>query len=293
MQRTLRPLAAVCLVLAVGLLPAPADAQRRVEVYKAKYRVAAELQPIAQAGMGEGGTVTLDGGTNSLVLVGEPGAVAGALALLASQDRRLRTVVLRYDTKRVRELAELGFDVRWSARSGDFRIGNVGRPPGAGGSSVSVRADDALGKLAESFSGSMRVTEGASTRIETGTTVPFSTANAPLGTTQNRRGPSTQFVTVGTGFEASARILGDGRVEVDLAAFSGELAGELAGQLGGRGGAIETLRAGTLVTVKPGETLAVGGLAQSSEAGRQAALQGARSESSRDETVLLLRADVE
>lgn len=269
----LRALVPVLLALA---LPAPsADAQRRVEVYKMKYRTAEEMLPLAQTVMAGSGNVAVDRGTNSLVLIGDPGAVSDVLDLLATQDRKLRTVVLKYDTKRVRDLEAQGFDVRWTAEAGSFRIGNVRRPPGSG-SSVAVRAQDETRRLSDSFTGTVRVTEGESTRIETGTTIPFSTAG-PYGT-------NTQFVTAATGFEATTRILGDGRVQVDLAPFAGRL---------GRGGRIETMNAATLVTVTPGETVVVGGIEEASDSAGVDAFTGARSGSVRDDTVLMLRADIE
>ena len=266
----------VSFALTLALLPAHAHAQRRVEVYTVKHRAAEEMVPIAETAIGRDGSVTVDRRTNALVLLGDAAAVADALELLAAQDRRPRTVVLRYDTRRIRELAEQGFEVHWTAKAGGFRIGNLARPRGSG-SSLALSASEAIEKLTDSFTGTMRMTEGASTRIETGTNVPI--------TTVGRSGASTEYVTAATGFESSARILGDGSVQVDLASFAGVLAGS--------GGAIETTSASTLVTVKPGETLAIAALARSSEAQRREAGGGARSASVRDETVLLLRAGIE
>jgi type II secretory pathway component GspD/PulD (secretin) len=259
----------------LGFFAHPAAAQRSVEVYKVKYRVADELLPIVQAVMAPDGSATLDRATNSLVLVGDPATVSDALALLAMQDRKLRTVVLRFDTRRVRDLEEQGFGVRWTAEAGDFRVGNVRRPPGSG-SSVDVRAGASMQQLTDSFSGTLRVTEGSSARIETGTSIPYSTVG-PGGT-------NTEFVDAATGFEASPRILADGRVQVDLASFAGRPL---------RGGRIESTSSSTFVIATPGETLAVGGIDRASEAQRRETLSGTRSESGRDDTVLLLSVDVE
>ncbi len=240
-----------------------------------KYRTAEELLPIVQTVLAGSGSAAVDRGTNALVLIGDPAAVGEALALLGAQDRRLRTVVLRYDTKRVRDLETQGFEVRWTAEAGDFRIGNVRRPPGSG-SSVAVGAESVERHGEESFSGLVRVMEGETGRIETGQTVPF--------TTRDRWGSSTQFVTAATGFEARARILGDGRVQVDLAPFAGRF---------GRGGTIETSGASTVVTVTPGETVVVGGLSRAGDGSETTLASGARSTRSQDENVLMLRADVE
>lgn len=273
MRATVGPMVVVMLTL--SLFTHPAAAQRSVEVYKVKYRVADELLPIVQAVMAPEGTATLDRATNSLVLVGDPATVSDALGLLALQDRKLRTVVLRFDTRRVRDLEAQGFGVRWTAEAGDFRIGNVRRPPGSG-SSVDVRAGASMQQLVDSFSGTVRVTEGSTARIEAGTSIPYSTVG-PSGT-------NTEFVNAATGFEASPRILADGRVQVDLASFAGRPL---------RGGSIESTSSSTLVIAKPGETLAVGGIDRSGDAQGREVLSGTRAASGRDDTVLLLRVDVE
>jgi type II secretory pathway component GspD/PulD (secretin) len=261
--------------LVLALMPSPASAQRRVEVYKVQYRTAEELLPIVQTLLAGNGSAAVDRGTNSLVLIGDPAAVGDALDLLGLQDRKLRTVVLHYDTKRVRDLEAQGFDVRWNVEAGDFRIGNVRRPPGSG-SSVAVRADASDRQADERFSGLVRVMEGETGRIETGETAPF--------TSRDRFGANTQFVTASTGFEARPRILGDGRVQVDLAPFTGRF---------GRGGRIESSGASTVVTVAPGETVAVGGLDRARDGSRTELLSGAQEARTRDDSVLLLRVDVE
>ncbi len=160
-----------------------------------KYRTAEDLLPIVQTVLGASGSASVDRGTNSLVLVGDPAAVGDVLQLLAEQDRKLRTVVLHYGNKRLQDLEARGIDVRWTAQAGSFRIGNVRRPRGSG-SSVSVRANDVDRSSAETLSGVLRVQEGETGRIETGQTVPF--------TTGNRFGTNTQLVTASTGFEARA-----------------------------------------------------------------------------------------
>jgi len=262
--------------LAVALLaPLDAVAERKVEVYRVQYRSADELLPLVQTALAGEGNAAVDRGTNSLILIGAPGAVAAAMEVLASQDRKLRTIAIHYGTRRQRELEARGVEVRWTAEAGDFRIGNVAPPPG-GGSSVRVRAEERSAFRDEELGGVMRVTEGQRTRIETGTTRPFTT-RGPFGT-------NTEFVTASDGFEAGARILGDGRVEVDLLPFAGRFL---------PGGAIEQTGGGTTVTLTPGETTVVGGLSRSTTRSQDDLLTGARDRRSGDELVLLLRAEVE
>ncbi len=261
--------------LVLALLPDSAGAQRRVQVYKAKHRTAEELVPIAQAVIAGSGSVALDRGSNSLVLIGDPSAVADVLALLATEDRALRSVLLRYDTRRVRDLAEQGYQVRWTTATGALRLGNLRIAPDQG-SSIRVRASDAMHSLVESFSGKLRVLEGEATRIETGTLLPY--------TTKSPSGTSTEFVKATTGFEAKARILADGRVQVDLAAFAHQLRLDRN---------LDSMAASTLVIVKPGAVVVVGSSSEVGSENRARTLDGKYSVQRRDETVLLLRADIE
>ena len=261
--------------LVLALLPNSAGAQRRVQVYKPKHRTAEELVPIAQTVIAGSGSVALDRGSNSLVLIGDPGAVADVLALLSTEDRALRSVLLRYDTRRVRDLAAQGYQLRWTAATGGFRLGNLRISPDQG-SSIRVRASDAMHSLVESFSGKLRVLEGEATRIETGTLLPYETKGSS--------GTSTEFVNATTGFEAKPRILADGRVQVDLAAFAHQLRLDRN---------LDSMAASTLVIVKPGAVVVVGSSSEAGSENRAYTLDGTHSVQRRDEMVLLLRVDIE
>ena len=266
----------VCLLLGLlALLPSSAGAQRRVEVYKAKHRTAEELVPLVETVLAEKGSVTVDGGTNSLVLIGDAGAIADALSLLATQDRALRSVLLRYDTRRVRELATQGYTVNWTASTGAYRLGSIRIAPDPG-SAIRVQASAVVQRLVDSFSGTMRVSEGATTRIETGTMVPYAT-HGPSGA-------STEFVNATTGFEAKARILSDGRVQVDLEAFARQLRLDRS---------LDSMAGSTNVIVKPGVLVAVGSASEVGRLDRTNSLEGTRSDRLGDEIVLLLMANIE
>jgi hypothetical protein len=267
---------AVAVALLVALVAAPADAQRRVEIYKVQHRIAEEMRPLAETAMGSAAGVTLDRGTNSLVLIGDPEAVAGTLALLAHMDRAPRTVVIRYESMHASELDARGYEIHWRESSGDFRIGNV-RERSLADSSVDLRADDAMRRLTDSFTSTMRVTEGGRTRIETGSIVPFGVAGPS--------GASIEFVDASTGFEAGARILGDGRVEIDLASFAAEPPGA--------DGSIASTLGSTQLVLKPGDTTAVAGLDRGRDGERTKRFGSARSGTRREGALWLLRVEVE
>jgi type II secretory pathway component HofQ len=261
------------LALALGASAAQA-AERTVHVYRPQSRSAAELVAPAQAALGGEGSATVDPGTNALVLIGEPRAVDAALALLAELDRPAQTVVLHYESQRLEDLEARGVHIAWSVSAGSVRIGNVHAPPGV--DLLVIRPFAERGKASSRLAGILRVQDGQSGRIETGTSVPFVQHVSPWES-------QVGYASAASGFEATPRVQGDGRVRVALQPFEGEL---------GSGGAIHSRGAATEVTVKPGETVAIGSLEQSQERSTRG-LGGAASEQRYEEWVLLLRTELE
>jgi hypothetical protein len=264
--------AALACALLVAALAAAAE--RKVHVYRPLSRPAAELAGPAQAALGDGGSAAVDPGTNALVLIGEPAAVDAALALLAQLDRPLATIVLHYESERLDELQARGVRVAWSVSAGSFRIGNVLGPPGE--DLVAIRPREDARERRGRFAGMLRLQDGQAGRIETGSELPIVTYASPYET-------HVGTVSASSGFQARPQLLGDGRVRVAFEPFEGELK---------RGGRIERSGAATEVTVRPGETVAIGGLEQSRESSSRG-LGGAEREQTRQEQVLLLRVEVE
>jgi hypothetical protein len=271
MSRTL-PVVLACVLVVAALAAA---AERKVHVYRPLSRPAAELVGPVQAALGGGGSAAVDAGTNALVLIGEPAAVDAALALLAQLDRPLATIVLHYESERLDELQARGVRVVWSVSAGSFRIGNVVAPPGTG-DFVAIRPRADAREERGRFAGMLRLQDGQVGRIETGTELPIVTYASPYET-------HTAVVSASSGFEARPQLLGDGQVRVAFEPFEGKLK---------HGGTIERSGAATEVTVRPGETVAIGGITQSGES-RSRGLRGAEQEQTRAEQVLLLRVEVE
>jgi len=261
------------LLIALVFVALAAHAERKVHIYRPLSRSATELLAPAQAALGDGGSAAVDAGTNALVLIGDPPAVAAALDVLQQLDRPLATVILHYESERLEDLAARGVHVAWNVGSGSFRIGNVAAPPGE--DLVAVHPfDDATARKSR-LAGTLRVQDGQTGRIETGATLPI-VHSTPWES-------QVGFVSASSGFEARPQLLGDGRVRVSLQPFEGALQ---------PGGAIRTGGAATEVTVTPGETVAIGGLSQPSEQ-RSRGLGGASEEKSYEDWVLLLRAELE
>ncbi len=267
-------LPSLALALMLGGLLAAGEALGDVQVYKARHRVADELLPLAETALAGAGSAVVDHGTNSLVLMGPPGAIADALAVLEAQDRALRTVVLHYASRGRRELEREGVRVEWQAGGGSLRIGNVVDP--AAGSHVTAEAEGTAERRELALDGVVRILEGESGRIVTGTARPFVVHDAS--------GTSTQWVSADSGFEARARILGDGRVRVELDPVQAHF--EPNGDVARSGGRLA-------VELAPGRTLAVGGLSTSSRQERSDLLSGAERRQEDDDLLLLLRAEIE
>jgi type II secretory pathway component GspD/PulD (secretin) len=262
------------LAIFVGLVAAAASAERRIEIYRPYTRTAAELLGPAQAALGAGGTATVDAGTNALVLAGEADAVEAALGVLAQLDLPLATVVLHYESQRLADLTAAGVRVDWTISAGSFRVGNVWAPPGT--DLVAIRPLAEKTKRTSRLAGMLRVQDGQVGRIETGSSVPIATRVSPWES-------QVGFVSATSGFEARPQLQADGRVRVAIQPFEGSL---------GRGGVVHQSGAATEVTVKPGDTIAIGGLTQAQEQ-RSAGTGGALREERSEDWLLLLRAEVE
>ena len=256
------------------LIAVAASAGADVLLYKGKHRQVEELLPIAQTLLSDAGRARVDARTNSLLLVGDAALLAEVERVLVAQDRAPRTVLLRYAEKRVSELGAQGFQIRWSFEGDGYRVGSA-RPPAGAGSRVAIGVEDSRAERVGDFAGTLRVLEGSTGRIQTGSAAPI--------TLPTRRGPVTAWSSAVSGFEARPRILGDGRVHLELAPFDARLSR----------GAVEHAGASTTLVVSPGGHVVVGGLARETSDSAASPLSGASAARAADERVLVIRVDVE
>jgi type II secretory pathway component HofQ len=249
----------IALVFAV---PALAD----VEVYRPLHRAGADLVPLVEAALGPEGSVAVDGNTGALVMVGSAAAIAQALELLAVQDRPLRTVFIEHETRTLRDLEASGQRVVWSVGGGSLRVGNVEST----GSGASLRLGGRNDSRASHHGSALRVLEGEWGRISQGSEVLL-----PIG---SARHPDAVRVAADSGLEVRPRILGDGRVRLDLRPFQARLR---------PGGAVAQRRATTTLVVTPGRPAVVGGIGRSG-AGSTSALGGGSTRGAAHEDTLLV-----
>jgi len=256
----------------VALAAAPAaPGERSVEVYRPAHRLAEELLPLAETALAGEGSAALDPGTNAVVLIGAPAAVARTLELLRAQDRAARTVVIHYESRTLRALEQAGVEIAWRVEAGDVRIGNV---VGPGGEGLAIGLSAKRGEGTGSLRGILRVLDGQSGQLGAGRTVPV-----PL---RGRYGPDTAFVSAERGFLATPRVLGDGRVRVAIAPSDATV---------DERGRVTYSAAATEVELRPGETVVLGSLALAEDA-RQLGSRSLRAHREEEE-LLLLRVELE
>jgi type II secretory pathway component HofQ len=272
----LTSIALLCLLLAASA------AAQVTHVYQTKHRDPEELAPLVESVLGPESRVIADRRTNLLVLSGSRQGVATALALLERLDVKPRSVLIRYESRGAHDLTAQGAEVRWSAGSGGVRIGNV-RWPGER-SGVAVRVGERSARGTSTLAGELRILEGRSGRISTGTSMPVPLRRVTETPHRRRVEQGTQYVTAESGFEARPRILGDGRIELTLRPFDASIRAD--GSVAGTG-------AETIVMLDPGKSVAVGGILREASERSRSALSGGGTSAGTDETLLLVTAEVE
>ncbi|HXV59069.1 MAG TPA: secretin N-terminal domain-containing protein [Vicinamibacteria bacterium] len=246
-----------------------------IATYRVQNRPADDLVSVAEAALGNAGSVTLDARTATLILNGPEDAVERALALLKQMDRPLRDVLVTHEIRELAELEGLSVDIRWQVGTGRLRIGTLPLP--VDGVRIAL-AGGTESRKARSRS-VLRLLEGGSGAIVTGDLLPF--VYQPYPGVQD-----VAFVAAETGFEATVSITGpsgDEKVHLDLRPFSGRMEG---------GGGLRYTAAVTSATISPGETVVIGEASREASA-RSADFQGAATSRAHEERVLLVSVVIE
>ena len=258
----------VALLCCVGM----AAAQQRVEIYKVRHRLAEELAPAVRAIIKDTGTVTVDARTNSLILAAPGGRMDLALQVLALQDAPLRTVVVQYRSVRTMEMEHAGVRIRWSVQAGDVRVGNLARPPEGDQAAMALYSD--WTEEHRTFSSMLRLLEGATGRIHTGTSEPIRSGQFP---------GAVGYAVASSGFQVTPRVLANGKIRLQLAPVNATV---------GPDGTIRSSSALSTVDVTPGDTVVLGSLQRQISSSRVGTSGAQRTERS-EEVVLLVRVQVE
>jgi type II secretory pathway component HofQ len=260
---------------------AAAAAAQEMRIYAVQHRTADELAPVVASAVEGEARVIADRRTNSIVLSGSPRGVASALQLLATLDVRPHTVRLRYEARTSGELTSGGVSVSWRAASGSFRVADVHWPSGA--AALAVGAESETTRRTEAFAGELRILEGQSGQIASGASLPITTRRIQRSGVGEVVDEETRYVTAQSGFEASPRVLRDGRVELALRPFQESMRSD---------GAVAHAGADTVLVLTPGATVALGGIVRE-ESARRGGLSGADASGAGQESLLLVTVEVE
>lgn len=271
MRRTVVCIASFLACLGMAAVVASVQ-EERIEVYQVRHRLAEELAPVVRAIIKDTGTVTVDPRTNSLILTAPGGRMDLVLQVLAQQDAPPHTVLVEYRNLRSIEMERAGVKIRWSVQAGDVRIGNVVRPPYEDQAAMALYGD--WTEEHRTFTSMLRLLEGATGRIHTGTSKPIRGGQL--------HGTVT-YATASSGFEVTARVLGDGKVRLQLAPVNAAP---------GPGGTIHSTSALSTVDVMPGEIVVLGNVQRASSGGGMGT-SGAHRTEGLDEEVLLVRVQIE
>lgn len=247
------------------------------EVYTVRHRVATELLPIVELSLGEGASATVDTATNSIVLLGPDASRRDARSLLERLDVARRSVMLRVVSRSSRGLRGAGYRVEWSNHGAAITVGRLidakGAAPAPGftakGRALSTARDD-------TFRTSLRVLDGETGRIEMGRSVPV--------TDRRLFGSTTTFAEASSGLLASPHVLGEDRVQLELAHYEGDVSAEARTQI---------MQSATTVVIQQGEVVVLGTLMQRGSAAGQDIFERQTRSESLDDRVLLLSVEIE
>ena len=261
--------------IAASMIVASLVSSQTIATYRVQYRPADDLVSVAEAVLGDVGSVTFDARTATLILNGPEEAVERALALLKQMDRPLRDVVVTHEIRELAELEALTVAIQWQAGTGWLRIGTLPLP--IDGVRIALAAGTESRKARSRAV--LRLLEGGTGAIVTGDMLPF--VYQPYPGEQ-----AIAFVAAETGFETTVSITGasgDEKVHLDIRPFSGRFE---------RGDELRYTAAATSVTVSPGETVVLGEASRDGSS-RSADFHEAATSRAREERVLLVSVVIE
>ena len=245
------------------------------EIYVPRNRPAEELAPLVQALLAGQGSAVADPHSGKIVLSGDPAAIAQALEALRSLDQPVRQYRVESETSTREALDRASGSVSGWIQAGDLRIGRVVGPEG-----VRLRASAGGAGSYERLAATVVVLEGRSAEIWTGADHPVTTRTTERAGPYARVTETTELVSVRSGFRVRPRSAGPEAIEVEITPIVEEL---------GPGGSIRETGASTQIRVKPGESVAIGGVTRQEQSAGADLFRGAGRESLASESLLVVR----
>jgi type II secretory pathway component GspD/PulD (secretin) len=264
------------IVLGAALLAlALSAAAGGLEIYVPRNRTAEELAPLVQAMLADQGSAVADPHSGKIVLSGEPAAIARALEALRNLDQVVRQYRVESKTSTREALDRASASVSGWIEVGDLLVGRVVGPEG-----VRLHASAGGAGSSERVAATVIVMEGRSAEIWTGADYPVTTRTIERAGPYARVTESTELVSVRSGFRVRPRSSGPEAIEVEITPIVEEL---------GPKGSIRETGASTQIRVRPGESVAIGGVTRQERSAGADVLRGAERGSGANESLLLVR----
>lgn len=265
------------LILAVAAIGMARFAAAEVQVHTVEHRPAEELLPLVESALGEGARAGVDPATNSIVVTGSAESIRAVGLLLERLDVARRQVLVTVESRSSRALRGADYRVEWADAGDRMRVGRLvaegsraRHPSAAGGAGFVVSS---AGE--EAFSTSLRILDGDVGMIEIGRSTTI-TDRRIFGTT-------TAIVEVKTGLLAAPRVFADGRIELQLTPYEGDVSREAD---------TRTMGAETTVVLQSGEVVVVAGLGRRGAGAGQDAFAWRSASEAGEEVLLLVSASV-
>lgn len=262
------------LLLCVALTCSSGALAQSLEVIQLKYRSASEVIPVLQPMLESGGVLT--GKDYQLFVRTSPQNLQQLKQALVQLDREPRNLLVS-----VREATREEMRARTAnaeIQAGAQNQNGTWRTQG----SVSARADAAGAHTAADAVSSVRLIEGGSAFISTGTSVPMVTAVFTRGDRKRvDTGAALEYHDVTSGFSVTPRVNGD-RVVLEIDQQSQQL----------EGGAIRSQSLGTQVSGALGEWIELGGVMES-ENSRERGVASGRYATNSDARTVWVKVDAQ
>ena len=197
-------LLAIALLVAAPVVGRGGSDEPASRVFTPSHRSAASLQRVAEAVLGEEGTIALDG--DALVLVGPAAAVERALSALEARDRPQPTVLLQAEVDRQGRLRSAGYRIRSADGEGPIAIGSI----------VEREGPTRTRSAARTYSSAPRSGRAIALRVRSGETARFQLEDLVTNTAYVRWWVETTSVSARSGLEVTPLVWGEDRVTVAL-----------------------------------------------------------------------------
>ncbi len=196
-----------------------------------KHRPADELVELVLPLLSEGGKVTADLNTNSLLVVDERENLEKVKEFIALVDRPSTQVRIRGTFFDENTFSELKLGVNWLYSDHHFAVGNVaGIPPGKG-LYLEASPRGGAGRSHRTTVQELLITSGSSGDFITGRSVPVDGRVTVYIRDRGIKIEGVSFRDVSTGFRVTPVVTGNGRIRIDVEPFLSYFVDERRGEI--------------------------------------------------------------